>query len=39
MVLTDTAIKKAKAAEKPYSMSDGKGLYLWLTPSGGKLWR
>jgi Arm DNA-binding domain len=20
-------------------MSDGDGLYLWLTPSGGKLWR
>jgi len=39
MALTDTAIKKAKAKEKPYSMSDGDGLYLWLTPSGGKLWR
>jgi integrase len=39
MALTDTAIKKAKAEAKPYSMSDGEGLYLWLTPSGGKLWR
>ncbi len=39
MALTDTAIKKAKAGEKAYSMSDGEGLYLWLTPAGGKLWR
>jgi hypothetical protein len=39
MALTDTAIRKAKAKEKPYGMSDGDGLYLWLTPSGGKLWR
>jgi len=28
MTLTDTAIKKAKAREKAYSMSDGEGLYL-----------
>ena len=39
MALSDTAIKKAKATEKAYSMSDGEGLYLWVTPSGGKLWR
>lgn len=39
MALSDTAIKKAKAAEKAYSMSDGEGLYLWVTPAGGKLWR
>jgi hypothetical protein len=37
--LTDTAIKKAKPAEEAYSMSDGGGLYLWITPAGGKLWR
>jgi len=39
MALTDTAIRKSKAKDRPYSMSDGEGLYLWLTPSGGKLWR
>ena len=39
MALSDIEVKRAKADEKPYSMSDGKGLYLWLTPSGGKLWR
>jgi hypothetical protein len=36
MKLTDTAIKKAKSAVKPYKVSDGKGLFLWITPSGGK---
>lgn len=38
-MLSDTAIKKAKHAPKPYRMTDGRGLYLWLTPAGGKLWR
>jgi Arm DNA-binding domain len=38
-VLTDTEIKKARKREKPYKLSDGGGLYLWITPSGGKLWR
>ena len=33
--LTDTEIKKAKAAEKAYSMGDGGGLYLWVKPTGG----
>jgi hypothetical protein len=39
MALTDTEIKKAKAKEKAYSLNDSGGLYLWITPSGGKLWR
>lgn len=39
MALADTGIKRAKPGERPYSMSDGGGLYLWVTPSGGKLWR
>jgi hypothetical protein len=39
MALSDTAIKKAKATDKAYSITDGEGLYLWVTPSGGKLWR
>lgn len=39
MKLTDTAIKKARAREKAYSMSDGEGLFLRIAPSGGKLWR
>jgi integrase len=39
MALTDTEIRKAKAREKAYRVSDGSGLYLWITPAGGKLWR
>ena len=39
MALTDTEIKKAKAKEKAYSLNDSGGLYLWITPTGGKLWR
>jgi hypothetical protein len=37
--LTDTEIKRAKAAGKAYSLGDGGGLYLWVKPTGGKLWR
>lgn len=36
--LTDTELKKAKPQEKPLKLSDGGGLYLLVTPSGGKLW-
>jgi hypothetical protein len=39
VALTDTEIKKAKASEKAYSKADGGGLYLRVTPPGGKLWR
>jgi hypothetical protein len=39
MALTDTQIKKIKTKDKPFKVSDGGGLYLWATPSGGKLWR
>jgi hypothetical protein len=37
--LTDIEVKKAKAKDKPYAMSDGAGLYVWVTTAGGKLWR
>ena len=39
MTLTDTGIRKAKAKNTAYRMSDGGGLYLFVTPPGGKLWR
>lgn len=39
MPLTDTAIRKAKPADKPQRMFDGGGLYLEVSPAGGKLWR
>lgn len=39
MPLTDTQIRNAKPKEKPYKLSDSGGLYVYITPSGGKLWR
>lgn len=39
MPLTDTAIRKAKAPSKTTKMFDGRGLYLELSPAGGKWWR
>jgi integrase len=39
MALTDTEIKKSKPQHKPYKLSDGAGLYVWVTPSGGRRWR
>jgi len=39
MALTDTEVRKARFAEKPYRLSDAGSLYLWVTPAGGKLWR
>jgi integrase len=39
MALTDTAIRNAKARQKEYKLSDSGGLYLLVTPAGGKLWR
>jgi integrase len=37
--LTETAIKQAKAREKPYKLSDGGGMYLEVMPTGSKYWR
>ncbi|MBE0624410.1 MAG: integrase arm-type DNA-binding domain-containing protein [Burkholderiales bacterium] len=39
MPLTDTAIRKAKPSTKSVRLFDGGGLYLEVSPSGGKLWR
>lgn len=39
MALTDVAIRKAAPAEKPYKLSDGRGLYLLVTAKGAKSWR
>lgn len=37
--LTDMKVQKTKPQDKPISLFDGGGLYLLVTPSGGKLWR
>ena len=34
MSLTDTAIRNAKPEDKPYKMTDGRGLYLLVNKSG-----
>ena len=39
MPLTETAIRKAKPADKPIKLSDGRGMYLLVNPIGSKLWR
>lgn len=39
MPLTDTAIRTAKAGEKPYKLADEKGLFLLVNPNGAKWWR
>jgi len=39
MALTDTEIRRSKPAARPYKLSDGGGLHLLITQSGGKLWR
>lgn len=38
MPLTDIQAKNAKPKDKEQKLSDGGGLYLLITPSGGKLW-
>ncbi len=39
MALTDTAIRNAKAKDKPYKISDAQGMHLLIKPNGGKYWR
>lgn len=37
--LSDLQVKNAKPKETDYKLSDGYGLHLLITPTGGKLWR
>jgi len=39
MALTDVTVRNAKAAVKHYKLADSLGLYLYVQPSGSKLWR
>ncbi len=39
MPLTTVALTKAKAADKPFKLADGGGLYVLVNPNGSKLWR
>lgn len=37
--MTNMQVLKAKPQSKPITLFDGNGLFLLVTPSGGKLWR
>jgi len=37
--LTEARIRAAKPQHKPYKLRDSRGLYLLVTPPGGRLWR
>ena len=37
--LTEARIRAAKPKGKPYKLRDSRGLYLLVTPPGGRLWR
>lgn len=39
LVLTETAIRALKSAEKPYKKHDTKALFMLVKPNGAKLWR
>src|SRR5262249_46444263 len=38
-MLSDTAIRRAKPKPKPRKLFDAQGLYVIVTPTGGKWWR
>lgn len=38
-MLSESRVAKSVAKERPYKLADGGGLYLTITPAGGKLWR
>lgn len=39
MALTDISIRRIKPSKKPIKMFDDRGLFLLVTPTGGKWWR
>ena len=39
MPLTDAAVRNAKSTDKPFKLADERGLFLLVTPGGGKWWR
>ncbi|NOU24109.1 MAG: DUF4102 domain-containing protein [Methylotenera sp.] len=39
MPLNALSVQSAKPKDKSYKLSDGRGLYLEISPNGGKWWR
>jgi integrase len=37
--LSETRIRAAKSKERPYKLFDERGLFMLVTPTGGRLWR
>ena len=37
--LSDAQVSKSKLTDKDYKLSDGNGMHLLVTSTGGKLWR
>ena len=38
-MLTETEVYMAIPSKRPYKLADAGGMFLLVTPSGGKLWR
>jgi hypothetical protein len=38
-MLTETAIRHTKPKEKPYKLFDERGLFMFVVPTDGRLWR
>jgi integrase len=38
-LITETRIRAAKPADKPYKLFDERGLFMLVTTAGGRLWR
>ena len=39
MPISEAQVRTAKSAAKAFKLYDSEGLFLLVTPSGGKLWR
>jgi len=39
MALSAAAIRNIKVRAKPYKLTDSDGLFLYVTPNGGRYWR
>lgn len=39
MLLNDVKVRNAKPQAKPYKLSDGDGMFLYVHPNGSKYWR
>jgi predicted urease superfamily metal-dependent hydrolase len=37
--MPDTAIRNIKPKDRPFKLADGTHLYLFVTPTGSRLWR